>query len=101
MVPVAEEVGWVVVLGRAEDLGCLGEQLAEAAEVFVPPEADDPTDFVSYGHHSSQVYGFAYQALKRRMAMIGIEIPPPEELMPGPVDFSGLDERRMLSPAAS
>jgi hypothetical protein len=34
------------------------------------------------------------------MAMIGIEIPPPEELMPGPVDFGGLDERRVLSGSA-
>ena len=78
----------------------LEELLPEAAKVFVPPEADDPTDFVSYGHHSSQVYGFAYQALKRRMAAIGIEIPGPERLMPGPVDFSGLDERRVLGGVA-
>jgi ribonucleoside-diphosphate reductase beta chain len=81
-------------------LDTLEELLPEAAKVFVPPEADDPADFVSYGHHSSQVYGFAYQALKRRMAAIGIEIPGPERLMPGPVDFSGLDERRVLSPSA-
>lgn len=38
-----------------------------------------------------------HQALKRRMAPIGIEIPPPEELMPGPVDFGGLAERRVLA----
>jgi ribonucleoside-diphosphate reductase beta chain len=80
-----------VVLRRLEEL------LPRAAEVFVPPEADDPADFVSYGHHSSQVYGFAYQALKRRMSMIGVEIPGPERLMPGPVDFGGLDERRPLA----
>ena len=80
-----------VVLGR------LTELLPKAAEVFCPPEADDPSDFFSYGHHSSQIYGFAYQALKRRMAAIGIEIPPPEELMPGPVDFGGLAERRVLA----
>ena len=84
-----------VVLGR------LTELLPKAAEVFCPPEADDPSDFVSYGHHSSQIYGFAYQALKRRMAAIGIEIPPPEELMPGPVDFGGLAERRLLANAPS
>ena len=30
------------------------------------------------------------------MAVIGIEIPRPEQLMPGPVDFSGLDELRVL-----
>ncbi len=78
----------------------LTELLPKAAEVFCPPEADDPSDFVSYGHHSSQIYGFAYQALKRRMAAIGIEIPPPEELMPGPVDFGGLAERRVLAASA-
>jgi ribonucleoside-diphosphate reductase beta chain len=75
--------------------------LPKSAEVFCPPEADDPSDFISYGYHSSQIYGFAYQALKRRMAAIGIEIPPPEELMPGPVDFSGLAERRVLATAGS
>ena len=75
----------------------LSELLPKAAEVFCPPEADDPSDFFSYGHHSSQIYGFAYQALKRRMAAIGIEIPPPEELMPGRVDFGGLAERRVLA----
>jgi ribonucleoside-diphosphate reductase beta chain len=75
----------------------LTELLPKAAEVFCPPEADDPSDFFSYGYHSSQTYGFAYQALKRRMAAIGIEIPPPEELMPGPVDFGGLAERRLLA----
>ena len=80
-----------VILKRLEEL------LPKAAEVFCPPEADDPSDFFSYGHHSSQIYGFAYQALKRRMAAIGIEIPPPERLMPGPVDFGGLAERRVLA----
>jgi ribonucleoside-diphosphate reductase beta chain len=79
----------------------LTELMPKAAEVFCPPEADDPSDFFSYGHHSSQIYGFAYQALKRRMAAIGIEIPPPEELMPGPVDFSGLAERRVLAEEAA
>jgi ribonucleoside-diphosphate reductase beta chain len=79
----------------------LTELLPKAAEVFCPPEADDPSDFFSYGHHSSQIYGFAYQALKRRMAAIGVEIPPPEELMPGPVDFGGLAERRVLAAQAA
>jgi ribonucleoside-diphosphate reductase beta chain len=71
--------------------------LPRAAEVFMPPEADDPSDFTSYGHHSSQVYGFAYQALNRRMKTIGIDIPGPERLMPGPVSFEGLDELRPLA----
>jgi ribonucleoside-diphosphate reductase beta chain len=83
-----------VIVRRLEEL------LPKAAEVFCPPEADDPSDFVSYGHHSSQIYGFAYQALKRRMAAIGVEIPPPERLMPGPVDFGGLAERRVLAAEA-
>jgi ribonucleoside-diphosphate reductase beta chain len=78
----------------------LEKLLPKSAEVFCPPESDDPSDFVSYGHHSSQVYGFAYQALKRRMAAIGVEIPPPERLMPGPVDFGGLDERRVIAAEA-
>ena len=43
------------------------ELLPEAAEVFCPPEADDPREFISYDYHSSQIYGFAYTALKRRM----------------------------------
>jgi ribonucleoside-diphosphate reductase beta chain len=80
-----------VIVRRLEEL------LPRAAEVFCPPEADDPSDFVSYGHHSSQIYGFAYQALKRRMAAIGVEIPSPERLMPGAVDFGGLAERRVLA----
>jgi hypothetical protein len=35
--------------------------------------------------------------------MIGVEIPPAEELMPGPCDFSGLDERSRVDevPAAA
>ena len=73
----------------------LCELLPEAAEIFAPPHADvDPSDYWSYGHHSSQVYGFAYQALNRRMKASGIEIPGPEVLMPGPVDFRGLEEQR-------
>jgi ribonucleoside-diphosphate reductase beta chain len=83
-----------VILRRIDEL------LPAAAEVFCPPEEDDASDFFTYGHHSSQIYGFAYQALKRRMGAIGLEIPPPEQLMPGAVDFSGLDERRPLAEMA-
>ncbi|HZA59219.1 MAG TPA: SCP2 sterol-binding domain-containing protein [Solirubrobacterales bacterium] len=74
----------------------LCELLPEAAKVFVPPQETNSRAYWSYGQHSSQVYGFAYQALNRRMKMIGVEIPGPEELMPGPVDFSGLDERSRI-----
>jgi ribonucleoside-diphosphate reductase beta chain len=65
--------------------------LPEAARVFCPPEVTDPREFMSYDYSSRQVYGFAYTALKRRMDVIGVEIPPPEELMPGPIDPSGFE----------
>ncbi len=73
--------------------------LPEAARVFIPPEVDPTTrEFVSYDYHSSQVYGFAYGALRRRMDVIGVEIPPPEELMPGPIDPRGLEGGPILTP---
>jgi ribonucleoside-diphosphate reductase beta chain len=56
-----------------------------AAHVFVPPYVEDPSEFVSYGYDSRQIYGFAYRTLKRRMKILGIEIPPASELMPGPI----------------
>jgi len=65
--------------------------LPEAAKVFCPPEVSDPREFMSYDYSSRQVYGFAYVALKRRMDVIGVEIPPAEELMPGPIDPSGFE----------
>jgi len=58
----------------------------KAAYVFVPPYATDPREYVSYGYTSRQIYGFAYRTLRRRMKVLGIEIPPAEELMPGPID---------------
>src|SRR5215217_2915069 len=58
----------------------------KAAYVFAPPYVNDPSDYVSYGYTSRQIYGFAYRTLKRRMKVLGIEIPPPEELLPGPIE---------------
>jgi ribonucleoside-diphosphate reductase beta chain len=58
----------------------------KAAYVFAPPYVKDPTDFVSYGYTSRQIFGFAYRTLKRRMKVLGIEIPSSDELMPGPID---------------
>jgi len=58
----------------------------KAAYVFVPPYVKDPSEFVSYGYTSRQIYGFAYRTLKRRMKVLGIEIPPPEQLLPGPIE---------------
>src|SRR5687768_12215220 len=57
-----------------------------AAYVFAPPYAEDPREYVSYGYTSRQIYGFAYRTLKRRMKVLGIEIPPPEDFMPGPIE---------------
>jgi ribonucleoside-diphosphate reductase beta chain len=57
-----------------------------AAYVFKPPYVEDAREFVSYGYSSSEIYGYAYRALKRRMGVLGLELPPPEELMPGPID---------------
>ena len=68
-----------IIMRRVEEL------VPKAAHVFVPPYVDSASDFVTYGYHSSQVYGFAYRRLKRRMQVIGLECPPPEDLMPGPI----------------
>jgi ribonucleoside-diphosphate reductase beta chain len=76
---------------RTVVLETLERLLPRAAEVFAPPEVESPVEFTSYAYHSSQVYGFAYMALKRRMTAIGIEIPGPERLMPGPIDPQGLE----------
>src|SRR5437588_1221161 len=63
----------------------VAELVPKAAHVFCPPYAEDPREFVSYGYHSSHIYGYAYRKLKRRMKVLGLEAPPPEELMPGPI----------------
>ena len=62
------------------------ELVPHAALVFAPPYAESPSDFISYGYRSDEIYGFAYRSLKRRMGLLGLEIPPAAELMPGPVD---------------
>jgi ribonucleoside-diphosphate reductase beta chain len=68
----------------------ISELVPIACHVFVPPGTEDPSDFMSYDYHSSEIYGFAYRALKRRLAVIGVEAPPPDELMPGPIDRPGM-----------
>jgi ribonucleoside-diphosphate reductase beta chain len=62
------------------------ELVPKAAYVFAPPYVTDASDYVTYGYTSRQIYGFAYRTLKRRMKVLGIEIPPADELMPGPID---------------
>jgi hypothetical protein len=51
----------------------------------VPLYAQSPREFTSYGHDSDALYGFAYGKLARRMRALGLECPPADELMPGPI----------------
>src|SRR3954462_5266969 len=67
-----------IVSRRVEEL------VPRAAGVFVPPYVDDARAFPGYGYHSSPIYGFASRKLKRRMAVLGLGLPPADELMPGP-----------------
>ncbi len=69
--------------------------LPEAARVFCPV-GQDPRSFMSYDYSSEQIYGFAYTALKRRMDIVGVEIPPADELMPGAIDPSGFEHPFVL-----
>src|SRR3954464_10875975 len=62
------------------------ELVPHASLVFAPPYAESPQDFTSYGYRSEEIYGFAYRSLKRRMGLLGLQTPPADELMPGPVD---------------
>jgi hypothetical protein len=70
----------------------VAELVPTAAHVFVPEYAESPREFVSYGYHSSYIYGYAYRKLKRRMGVLGLDCPPPEDLMPGPI--ATVDEAR-------
>jgi ribonucleoside-diphosphate reductase beta chain len=79
------------------------ELAPKAAYVFAPPYVTDTSDYVSYGYTSRQIYGFAYRTLKRRMKVLGIEIPPASEFMPGPIDgtteFSAVPAADASTPA--
>jgi ribonucleoside-diphosphate reductase beta chain len=77
------------------------ELVPHAALVFVPPYADSPEEFVSYGNRSDEIYGFAYRSLKRRMGLLGLEIPPATELMPGPVDSDAAVSSPEQAPTAA
>jgi ribonucleoside-diphosphate reductase beta chain len=64
----------------------IAELVPHAALVFAPPYAESPRSYHSYGYSSEEIYGFAYRSLKRRMGLLGLEVPPADELMPGPID---------------
>jgi ribonucleoside-diphosphate reductase beta chain len=77
------------------------ELVPHATRVFVPPYAESPAHFVSYGNTSEEIYGFAYRSLKRRMGLLGLEIPPADELMPGPVDSDAPTPSSETAPTAA
>jgi ribonucleoside-diphosphate reductase beta chain len=81
------------------------ELAPKAAYVFAPPYVTDASEYVSYGYTSRQIYGFAYRTLKRRMKVLGIEIPPAEEFMPGPIDgtteFAAVPAAAAQAPAST
>jgi len=76
---VADPRNGEIIRRRVEEL------VPKAIVVFKPPWADDAREFVSYGYNSRQIYGYAYRKLKRRMTLLGLDLAPPEELMPGPI----------------
>jgi ribonucleoside-diphosphate reductase beta chain len=75
------------------------ELAPRAAHVFVPPYAESAVEFESYGYGSRVIYGQAYRTLKRRMKVLGIELPPPEEFMPGPIKQTETAEQPAVQPA--
>jgi ribonucleoside-diphosphate reductase beta chain len=77
------------------------ELVPHASLVFTPPYAESPQDFTSYGYRSDQIYGFAYRSLKRRMGLLGLEIPPAGELMPGPIDSDAAAASPEQAPTAA
>jgi len=52
----------------------LRELVPVAAQVFVPPGTEDPSDFVSYDIHSAEIYGFAYWLVRYS----GYTVEPPD-----------------------
>jgi ribonucleoside-diphosphate reductase beta chain len=79
----------------------IAELVPRAAGVFQPPYADSPSDFTSYGYHSSEIYGYAYRALKRRMGLLGLQVPPADALMPGPIDSDAHAASSAAAPTAA
>lgn len=63
----------------------VAELVPRAVLAFVPPYAASAERWLSYGYDSAALYGFAYRKLKRRMQVLGLDVPPAEELMPGPI----------------
>ncbi|HEX2084746.1 MAG TPA: hypothetical protein VHF89_03615, partial [Solirubrobacteraceae bacterium] len=52
----------------------LQELIPVATGVLVPPGVEDPYDYEILGYHSSQTHQFAFNALSRRLKVIGIPL---------------------------
>ena len=42
--------------------------------MLVPPGVEDPFNYEILGYHSSEAHGFAFNALSRRLKVIGVSL---------------------------
>ena len=59
---------------RARIQSKLMELIPVATGVLVPPGVEDPFDYELLGYHSSEVHRFAFNALSRRLKVIGVSL---------------------------
>ena len=59
---------------RARIQSRLQELIPLAAGVLVPPGVEDPYDYELLGYHSSEIHQFAFDALSRRLKVIGVPL---------------------------
>jgi ribonucleoside-diphosphate reductase beta chain len=52
----------------------LQELIPVATGVLVPPGVEDPFNYEILGYHSSEAHGFAFNALSRRLKVIGVPL---------------------------
>jgi len=52
----------------------LVELIPVATGVLVPPGVEDPFNYEILGYHSSEAHGFAFNALSRRLKVIGVSL---------------------------
>ena len=58
----------------------LQELIPLATGVLVPPGVEDPYDYEILGYHSSETHQFAFNALSRRLKVIGVPLGEAEEV---------------------
>src|SRR3954462_8276789 len=59
---------------RARIQAKLTELIPVATGVLVPPGVEDPFNYEILGYHSSEAHGFAFNALSRRLKVIGVSL---------------------------